>query len=165
MIRTSVTLALWVALAGVGQSREHPERRPGGNLLNIHVVNGELRAGKHTGTHWLVRQTPRGTLVCLDRGERAGAYGGWYLNFDHRGKDTQVGLVPQPGPGCYWSWQEGSWHKTRDFGRTFSITVRPTRGPLAGWSLSLVKKKLMLTRDRTAEIKFQGEVDDLDDGK
>ena len=114
----------------------------------------------------MFRKTPRGVLIYLAGGERAGAWGGWYLNYDHRAKDPRVGLVPEPGPGCYWTWSEGAWKKNLGcFGYTFPCTARPANGPMRGWSLTLDGDKLVLAERAAAEVSFTGTIDDLNDGK
>lgn len=165
MFRRYCVACLCCLLAGASLARENLKRTPGGTLRKVSVIDGELRKDEKGGFHCMPRKTARGTLIYLSPGERAGAWGGWYLNFDHRGKDPRVSLVPQPGPGCYWTWQEGPWRKTRDYGRTFTITVRPANGPLRDWQLAFEGDKLILSKDSAAEVHFQGYVDDLDDGK
>jgi hypothetical protein len=165
MFRCWVIGVLCCVLVGVTQAREKLRRMPGGTLPAVAAIDGELRKDEKRASLWLPRTTARGTLIYLKGGELAGAWGGWYLNFDHRGKDARVSLVPEPGPGCYWTWEEGPWRKSRDFGRTFAITVRPANGPMRGWLLTMDGDKLILAKETAAEVKFQGYVDDLDDGK
>ncbi len=129
------------------------------------VVSGEVRAGDG-GSGWKFRQTPRGVLIYLVGSERSGAWGGWYLNYDHRGKDRRVGLVPEPGPGCYWTWSEGARKKNvGGFGYTIPCTARPANGPLRGWSLTLDGGKPVLAREPATEARFIASIDDLSDGK
>lgn len=152
----------------VGLARpENLKRWEGVSLDRVGVDGGDLKAGKERGSIWLFRKTPQGVLISLAPGEQAGAWGGWYLNYDQRGKDPRVGLVPQPGPGCYWTWDEGPWKKNSPsgFGYTFPCTARPANGPLRGWSLTADDGKLVLTRNPAKEITFKGAIDDLDDGK
>jgi hypothetical protein len=151
---------------GVILARENLKRLEGVHLDGVAAVGGELKAGKEQGSGWLFRKTPQGVLIFLSPGERAGAWGGWYLNYDQRGKDPRVGLVPQVGPGCYWTWEEGPRKRNvGGFGYTFPCTARPANGPLRGWKLTADGDKLTLARDPGGEITFKGEIDDLDDGK
>lgn len=165
MYRCWVIGVLCCFVAVAGQARDNLRRRPGGMLPAVAVVDGELRKDEKRASHWMPRTTKRGTLIYLSAGEQAGAWGGWYLNFDHRGKDPRVSLVRQPGPGCYWTWKEGTWHKTRYFDRIFTITVRPANGPMRDWRLAFDGDRLILTKEGDAEVHFQGSVADLDDGK
>src|SRR5437879_1093401 len=80
---------------------EKLKRIEGVYLGKVGVVNGAVVAGKDRGSGWRFRKTDQGVLIYLGGGERAGAWGGWYLNYDHKGKDPKLGLVPAPGPGCY----------------------------------------------------------------
>jgi hypothetical protein len=150
------------ALAGA----ENLKRNEGVALEGVGVVNGELRVVKERASGWRFRTTPRGVLIYLAAGEKIGAWGGWYLNYDHRGKDPRVGLVSEPGPGCYWTWSEGGWKKNRGgYGYTFPCTARPANGPLRGWSLTFDGAKLVLAKEPAAPVTFTGSIDDLDDGK
>jgi hypothetical protein len=161
-----VLAAACVLAATAGRDPENLKRMEGVYLDKVGVEGGQLRAGKDRGSGWLFKTTPRGTLIYLAPGERAGAWGGWYLNYDQRGKDRRVGLVPQPGPGCYWTWHEGPWKKNRGgYGYTFPCTARPANGPLRGRSLALDGGKLVLADKPAAEITFTGSIDDLNDGK
>jgi hypothetical protein len=148
-------------------ARENMRRSDVVSLPRVAVVGGALRAVKDGASGWKFRKTPRGVLIYVAHGERAGAWGGWYLNYDHKGKDPVVGLVPVPGPGCYWTWSEGAWRKNSPsgFGYTFECTARPVNGPLRGRSLTLDSGKLVLSPRTPAELTFEGSVDDLSDGK
>lgn len=160
-----------VVMAGVlgccvvaGRPRENLERRDDLTLARVGIVHGNLRVGRGPST-WRIRRTPRGVLIYLARGEAAGAWGGWYLNYDHRGNDRVIGLVQRPGPGCYWTWSEGAWEQINSgFGYTFPCTARPANGPMRGWSLTLEKSRLVLHQGKAA-VTFEGTIDDLNDGK
>src|SRR5262249_13468055 len=145
---------------GVGLAQtENLKRREGVSLGQGGVDGGDLKVGKEQVSGWLFRKTPQGELIYLAPGERAGAWGGWYLNYDQRGKDPRVGLVPQPGPGCYWAWEEGPRKRNvGGYGYTFPCTARPASGPLKGWKLTADGDKLILSRDPLAEITFRGEI-------
>jgi hypothetical protein len=166
MIRVVVAGVLCCgALPALGAA-ENLKRLDGVVLEKVGVVNGELRGGGERGSGWLFRKTPRGVLIFLANGEGAGAWGSWYLNYDHRGKDPRVGLVPEPGPGCYWTWSEGAWRKNPGgYGYTFPCMARPANGPMQGWSLTLAGAKLALAKGAAAEVTFRGTIADLDDGK
>jgi hypothetical protein len=166
MYRAVVAGAVCCWAAGAAHTQENLERREGVHLEQAGVVNGALRAGKGLRSGWLIRKTPQGVLIYLAGGEEAGGWSGWYLNYDHRGKDPAVGLVPEPGPGCYWTWTEGAWRKNPGgFGYTFRCTARPANGPLRGWALTSEGGKLVLAREAAVEVGFRGEIDDLNDGK
>jgi hypothetical protein len=165
MFRAVIVGVLCCWVAGVAHSQENLQRREDVHLERAGVVNGALRAGKDLRSDWLIRKTERGVLIYL-AGREAGAWSGWYLNYDHRGKDPVVRLVPEPGPGCYWTWTEGAWKKNRGgFGYTFPCTARPANGPMRGWALTSDGGKLVLAREAPAEVRFLGEIDDLNDGK
>jgi hypothetical protein len=154
----------WAAAA---DDREDLVRKDDVTLARVAVVHGSLRVGKgeRDMSVWRFRKTPRGVLIYLAPGERSGGWGGWYLNYDHRGKDRRLGLVPRPGRGCYWTWSEGPWRRNvGGFGYTFPCTARAANGPLRGWSLAFEGARLVL--GRTADpVTFEGAVDDLNDGK
>jgi hypothetical protein len=119
---------------------------------------GEGQAAAAGSSRWRLRRTPRGTLIYLAEG----AWGGWYLNYDHRGKDRRVALVPEPGPGCYWRWTEGPWEKNKGFGPsgpggpeyTIACRARPANGPFKGWSLAADRAGVVLARSPSAELRF-----------
>jgi hypothetical protein len=166
MIRFLIAILFCSWIVPTLAAPENLKRVEGVYLDKVAVVNGELKAGKERGSGWLFRKTPRGTLIYLAGGERAGAWNGWYLNYDHKGKDSRVGLVPEPGPGCYWTWSEGAWKKNPGgFGYTFPCSARPMNGPLRGRSLSVDGTNLVLTDNPLNEIHFKGTIDDLNDGK
>src|SRR2546430_2208784 len=133
MTRGMFALGLTCLLAPAVSAQERLVRREGVTLTRVGVHNGELRAGPDRGSAWRPVATPKGTLIVFQGGERNGGYTGWYLNYDHRGKDVCVMLTAEPGPGCYWTWSEGSQEKNvGGFGYTFPCRARPANGPLRG---------------------------------
>jgi hypothetical protein len=97
-----------------------------------------------------------------------GGWRGWFLNYDHRGKDRRVGLVPEPGPGCFWDWTEGP-KKESPFPQgpsgpggpafTISCRARPANGSLKGWSLTVEGTDLVLARSPRKELRFMASID------
>jgi hypothetical protein len=157
-------LCLVGVLASAGHARDNLKRIEGVSLAGVGVAGGALREGGKGGSRWMFRQTRRGTLIYL----AGGGWGGWYLNYDHRGKDARVGLVPEPGPGCYWSWEEREEARKKNSdnrGYSFPCVARPANGPMKGWSLALEGGKLILAKEPAAEVTFRAAYDDLDDGK
>jgi hypothetical protein len=152
--------------------KENLKKRATYELKSIALVGGELilkAAGDDAWrltTSWRVRQTPQGTLIYLEgKHEVNDGWSGWYLNYDHKGKDGRLGLVPEPGPGCYWKWKEGGWKRQGIEGYDFDCTARPVYGPMRGWRLALKDDRLVLTNETAEEVPFHGWVDNLDDGK
>lgn len=165
MIRALFALGL-ACLVAPAAAPEQLERREAVTLFGAGVSDGELRAGPDRGSAWRPVATPKGVLIVFLGGERNGAHAGWYLNYDHRGKDARVMLTAEPGPGCCWNWSEGPRQKrVRDFGYTFACTARPANGPMRGWALTLDGDKLLLVKESGKEVSFQGTIDDLNDGK
>jgi hypothetical protein len=155
------------------QKKENLEKRDTLELYGIALGGGELRV-KPKGeeawrfrTVWRVRQTPQGTLIYLSQWyhDKNTGWDGWYLNYDHKGKDGRLGLVPEPGPGCYWKWKEGGWNRQGIEGYEFHCTARPLNGPIRGWWLAIKDDKLVLTNEGDQEVRFRGWVANLDDGK
>jgi hypothetical protein len=166
MFRFTGAGILCCLVAGVVPAQENLKRLDVFSLGKVGLVNGELRAGADRVTGWKLRKTPHGVLIYSAGGEKIGAWGGWYLNYDHKGKDSRVGLVPDPGPGCYWIWSEGARKKNvGGFGYTFPCTAQPAHGPMRGWSLTFDAKKLVLAKQPKLEVSFTGTIDDLNDGK
>jgi hypothetical protein len=165
--RSLAVLLSGCAVALAARDPENLKRSDVVTLDKVVIAGGEPRAGDGA-SGWKLRTTPQGVLIPLAPGERAGAWGGWYLNYDHKGTDPRVGLVPEPGPGCYWTWDEGPRKRKRDidgFGYTIPCTARPAHGPLRGWALTLDGRKLVLAKKPAAEAGFTASIDDLNDGK
>ena len=161
-----------LALAANAQGKENLEKRHTYELKGIALVGGELTvkvkeedAWRFT-TSWRIRNTPQGTLIYLEgKNEANDGWSGWYLNYDHKGKDGRLGLVPEPGPGCYWKWKEGGWKRQGIEGYDFDCSARPLHGPMGGWRLAIKGDRLVLTGEGEQEVPFRGWVDNLDDGK
>src|SRR5262249_13935025 len=47
----------------------------------------------------------------------------WLADLDPAAR--REGLVPEPGPGCYWKWKEGGWNRQGIEGYEFHCTARP----------------------------------------
>src|SRR5262245_18317722 len=56
-----------------------------------------------TVNRWRIGRTSGGVTLQVDESSK---YAGWYLNYDHRGKDVAVLLTPELGPGCVWDISE-----------------------------------------------------------
>jgi len=151
------------------------ERREGVRVERMVVENGGLRARKEDRngvlripgdvSYWDFRKTPRGTLIYAS----SGGWKGWYLNYDHKGKDRRVGLVPEPGPGCYWRWTEGRWkeEEPRGEGPVYTIPCRAkaANGPLKGWSLTAGGADVVLAKSPPTEFCFRADVGEQDTSK
>jgi hypothetical protein len=164
-------LAMLLSGAVVASATADPKdmrRREGVNLKGVVVENGRLRVGKDV-SDWNFKKTRRGTLIYV----ASGGWRGWYLNYDHKGKDRRIGLVPEPGPGCYWQWTEGPWKKSPfpeggsgPGGPAYTIPcrARPVNGPLKGWSLTAGESNVVLAKS-PKEFQFTASVGELDTGK
>jgi len=148
-------------------------RREVVDLEGVVVKDGWLRVGgvESDRSHWRFRKTPRGTLIYVSGTRESAGWSGWFLNYDHRGKDRRVGLVPEPGPGCYWSWTEGPRKMTLAGryrgpsgleGPVYEIPcrARPANGPLRGWSLTAGGADVVLARSPAKEFRFTASIDD-----
>jgi hypothetical protein len=129
-------------------------------LKKVEFKDGRLRAGEERSV-WRFRLTPRGTLIYVS----GGGWSGWYLNYDHKGKDRRVGLVPEPGPGCYWRWTEGArqGHKQGPSGPggpyyTIPCRATPVNGPLKGWSLAADGTDVVLAESPKKELDFTASI-------
>ncbi len=131
-------------------------------LEKVELKNGRLRPGDDH-SNWRFRKTPRGTLISVS----GGGWSGWYLSYDHKGKDRRVGLVPEPGPGCYWQWTEGPRKESRfkqgpagPGGPYYTIPCRatPANGPLKGWSLTADGADLILAESPKKEYRFTASI-------
>src|SRR5438270_892653 len=162
MFRAVVAGVLCCGAVTAAHAQKDRERVERGHNGKVGVVNGELRVGKNLGSGWRFRETARGMLILYAGTARA--WRGWYLNYDHRGKDPRVGLVPEPGPGCYWNWEEGAWKKNPN-GCSYTVlcTARPANGPMRGWSLTCDGVKLVLAEGASAEVVFTGSAPNLRD--
>lgn len=165
-MRRFLAVLLLSALAAESPAfdRRDLKRMPGVWLEGVEVAGADPRAGagKKRGSGWRFRQTPGGTLIY-----RPGGWGVRYLNYDHRGKDPMVGLVPEPGPGCYWTWDEREEEKKKNSwnnGYRFPCIARPANGPMKGWSLAIDGGRLVVAKEPAAEVRFWAEYDDLRDG-
>jgi hypothetical protein len=156
-------LAMLFASPALAQRKETLRRIPGVELPKFRVQDGVIAPHEY-GSPWDYRETKGGMLIFLAKGEQAGEYGGWYLNYDHQGKDPRVLLVPEPTAGCIWSWTEGGRVRKREFGYYHQVTVKPIAGPYAGWMLTGDKTGLLL-REGEATVHFRVNIDDLEDGK
>jgi hypothetical protein len=164
LIITAVAAAMLCASSAMAQRKETLVRAPGVELPGFQVQDGVISAHQY-GSRWEYRETTGGMLISLARGERAGAYAGWYLNYDHQGKDPRVILVPEPTVGCVWSWAEGPRVRKREFGYYHKVTVKPAAGGYAGWELTSDKKGPLLREQGDPSVQFQVNIDDLEDGK
>jgi hypothetical protein len=157
---TSALMFLLVAM--MTHAQERLVRRAILELDNVALDQGKLIAGKQL-IGWQVSQTPRGAVLRIHYG--GGAWNGWYLNYDHRGEDPRVGLVPELGSGCYWSWSEGAPGARREWGFKIPCTASAKNGPLQGWSLTLSSGRLGLGKSPENPTRFLIYVDDENDGK
>jgi hypothetical protein len=73
--------------------------------------------------------------------------------------------VPEPGPGCYWKWDEGTWSRDGIEGYRFHCTARPLNGPMQSWRLAIQGDQFVLSDRGVPEVRFRGWVANLDDGK
>jgi hypothetical protein len=117
-----------------------------------------------TVNHWRIARTPGGVTLQVDA---PGKYAGWYLNYDHRGKDAALLLTPEPGPGCVWVLAEvrrgeivaggGEGHQD------IWATVTAAEGPMKGWHLA-AGGRAKLQKERSV-LKYRIDVLDRTSGK
>src|SRR5262245_25605089 len=121
----------WDAPPGRSQKGERWDRREKDPMFHLRVPN----AG--AVTRWRIAAAPGG--ITLEVGG-VGKYAGWYLNYDHRGKDVAVLLTPERGPGCVWVLSEirrGEISKGGDEGsQDIWATIAAAEGPMSGWYLT-----------------------------
>jgi len=144
---------------------ENLVRREAVTLFQVGVSDGELRAGPDRGSAWRPVATPRGVLIVFLGGERNGAYTGWYLNYDHKGKDARVMLVAEPGPGCYWRWSEGPEKKNRGASATPSPARPAGQRPDARLVAHQGRRQIDPDQGGGEGSHVRGSIDDLNDGK
>jgi len=160
------------ALAMSARGKENLQKRQTYELPGI-AFDGSGLTVKATGDDawrftsvWQIRNTPQGTLIYLaGKKDETDGWSGWYLNYDHKGTDGRLGLVPEPGPGCYWTWKEGGRQRRGIEGYDFDCNAVPRNGPMRGWRLAVKGDQLLLTNEDVQQVPFRGWFDNLDDGK
>jgi hypothetical protein len=154
-----VLLALaWDAPPGWSQKGERWDRRENAPMFHLRVPN----AGGVT--HWRIAPATGG--ITLQVGG-VGKYAGWYLNYDHRGKDATVLLSPEPGPGCVWILSEVRRGeivgKAGDGHQDIWATITAAEGPVEGWYLA-AEGRARLQKERSV-IRYRIDVFDRESGK
>jgi hypothetical protein len=148
----------WHVPPGRSQKGERWDRREKDPMFHLRVPN----AGGVT--RWRIAPAPGGITL---RVGGVGKYAGWYLNYDHRGKDVAVLLTPELGPGCVWVLSEvrrGEIVDRRDEGHLdIWATITAAEGPMQGWHLA-AEGRAKLQKERNV-LKYRIDVYDRTSGK
>jgi hypothetical protein len=108
---------------------EGPAGLPG---YQLGIVDGKVRLVKRHSpgsVDWVLEtDKDKGVLIRLPRGGWREKYSRWYLSYDVEGKDKEVFLRKEAGPGS-------SWHVDPQ-GDKSTDAIAPHHGELKGWFLN-----------------------------
>jgi len=136
-------------------------------LFQVGVSDGELRAGPDRGSAWRPVANARGVLIVFLGGERNGAYTGWYLNYDHKGKDARVMAGSRARPWLLLEMVRGP-REEESRGLRLHLPLHGPAGPTApmrGWSAHQGRRQIDPDQGGGEGSHVRGSIDDLNDGK
>jgi hypothetical protein len=146
-----------VFLAGVSQPSDRWDRREDTPVMTLTLPNaGTIR-------RWKIVRVTGGIALQV---HEPGKYGGWYLNYDHRGNDAALLLTPERGPGCVWVLKEvrrGEIRGGPESKQVIAATITAAEGAMKGWYLTADPRAKL--RNERVEIEYHIDVFDRNSGK